>query len=143
VGRQRRPGLYAYQPRREVTPAMTAEGMFIRQLLGAAREEERMRGSAAFILENPPQWESDANTYYWYYATLALFQHQGEPWERWNEAIKDVLLAHQQTAGRSAGSWDPDGHWAGVGGRVYQTAIATLTLEVYYRYLPLYVQEPQ
>ena len=32
---------------------------------------------------------------------------------------------------------------AAVAGRVYQTAIATLTLEVYYRYLPLYVTERQ
>ena len=31
--------------------------------------------------------------------------------------------------------------WAQVGGRMYQTAICTLTLEVYYRYLPLYMRE--
>jgi hypothetical protein len=44
--------------------------------------------------------------------------------------------------GCAAGSWDPekpmpDPH-ANVGGRIYSTALATLTLEVYYRYLPLY-----
>ena len=140
VHRRAEPGLYAYQPGRDVTPAMTAEGMFVNQLLGLRRFDRRMLGSAAYILRHPPRWEPDANTYYWYYATLALFLHQGPAWEQWNEAVKSVLLARQHTSGPRAGSWDPDGRWASVAGRVYQTAISTLTLEVYYRYLPLYVQ---
>ena len=32
------------------------------------------------------------------------------------------------------GSWDPDGRWGHEGGRIYATALAVLTLEVYYRY---------
>ena len=142
VHRPSQPGTYTYQPRREVTPAMTAEGMFVRQLLGAGRDEPRMRGSAKYILDHPPGWRPDANTYYWYYATLALFQHQGSEWRQWNESIKLLLVGRQLTSGRMAGSCDPDGRWAGVAGRVYQTAIATLTLEVYYRYLPSFVRQP-
>ena len=38
-----------------------------------------------------------------------------------------------------AGSWDPSGPWGRYGGRLYSTAISTLTLEVYYRLLPLYL----
>jgi hypothetical protein len=142
VERSSPPGLYAYQPQRQVTPAMTAEGMFVRQLLGADREDPRMRGSASYVLQHPPQWEPEANTYYWYYATLALFQHQGRPWQQWNEAVKEVLVENQRTADRVAGSWDPQGQWADVAGRIYQTAMATLTLEVYYRYLPSFVDTP-
>ncbi len=67
---------------------------------------------------------------------MALYQHQGDEWERWNEHVKDQLVAHQRTDGLAAGSWDPEGDWAAVGGRVYQTAISAQTLEVYYRYLP-------
>ena len=38
-----------------------------------------------------------------------------------------------------AGSWDPDDSIYGArGGRIYCTALATLTLEVYYRFLRLY-----
>ena len=55
--------------------------------------------------------------------------------------MKDELLDHQVTDGGAAASWPPDDEWADVGGRVYQTAICTLTLEVYYRYLPLYLIE--
>ncbi len=134
-----RPGLFAYQPDREVTPAMTAEAMFVHQLLGRTRRDQHMQASADYLLRHPPDWNNDLNTYYWYYATLALFQHQGEAWAHWNERVKDQLVAHQRTDGLAAGSWNPDGQWAEVGGRVYQTAICALTLEVYYRYLPSFL----
>ena len=35
------------------------------------------------------------------------------------------------------GSWDPIGAWGEDGGRVYSTAILTLTLQAHYRYTPL------
>jgi hypothetical protein len=85
-----------------------------------------------------PDWDGLINTYFWYYGTLALFQHQGPQWTRWNEAMTRTLVENQRKDGRTAGSWDPIGEWAPTGGRVYQTAICTLMLEVYYRYLPLY-----
>ena len=141
VSSRKYPGLYAYQPRREVTPSMTAEGLFIQQMLGLRKDEPRMRQSVKFILNYLPDWDEAPNTYYWYYATLALFHRQGEPWRIWNEALTEQLLTNQHQEGRAAGSWDPDGEWASVGGRVYQTALCTLMLEVYYRYLPMYLQE--
>ncbi len=86
--------------------------------------------------------ESDrgkANFYYWYYATLALYQHGGEPWSRWNAAMRDRIVALQHDSGHRAGSWDPDDSLYGAkGGRIYCTALAALSLEVYYRYLRLY-----
>lgn len=138
VGAPNRPGRYAYQPGQPASPSMTAEGLFIQQLLGVPRNDPRMMGSVAYILENLPRWDEAANTYYWYYATLAMFQHQGPAWERWNKEITRVLLDNQRTSGTASGSWDPQDNWSTIGGRVYQTAIATLCLEVYYRYLPMY-----
>lgn len=140
VSRPSKPGLYSYQPGREFTPAMTAEGMFMQQVLGLGRDDPRIRGSVNFILKNLPDWEESPNTYYWYYATLAMFQQGGNDWRRWNERLVPQLLGHQHKSGRKSGSWDPEGEWAGVGGRVYQTALCALMLEVYYRYLPLYLQ---
>ncbi len=131
------PGRYAYQPGRQYTNAMTAEGMFIRQLLGAHREERAQAGSALFLLENLPDWENAPDTYYWYYGTLAMFHHQGPEWDRWNAALKNALLSSQHRSGPATGSWDPNDQWSQIGGRVYQTAIAALCLEVYYRYDPL------
>jgi hypothetical protein len=69
---------------------------------------------------------------------MAMYQHQGEAWERWNKAMTREILEHQITSGPAAGSWDPTDRWSLIGGRIYQTALCTLSLEVYYRYLPLY-----
>ncbi len=141
VEHPRKKGLYAYQPRRPVSPAMTAECMFVNQLINSSTTSQPMQFAADYLLENLPDWESGPNTYYWYYATMALFQHHTDAWTQWNETIKEVLLSNQQQNGRASGSWNPEGQWAKVGGRVYQTAICTLTLEVYYRYLPHFMKE--
>ena len=91
--------------------------------------------------------ERQVNLYYWDYGTLAMYQAGGSGWERWNKALKRSLLGLQNRDGVDAGSWPANGTWGGYGGRVYSTAIATLSLEVYYRYLPVYQQvaelEPQ
>lgn len=143
-------GLYAYRPGRRYTPTMTAEGMFVRQLLGHGRGEARMRGSAEYVTQHLPDWDDHLNTYFWYYATLAMFHTGGEQWTRWNDALTKQLVEHQAgdddaTADGSgfgpAGSWEPIGEWAPIGSRIYQTALCTLMLEVYYRYLPLYTFE--
>ncbi len=49
----------------------------------------------------------------------------------------------QERAGHRAGSWAPRGGAIGdidtrTGGRIYMTSLALCTLEIYYRYLPLY-----
>ena len=72
-----------------------------------------------------------------------MYQHGGEPWSRWNAQVRDQLVRRQRRDGHQAGSWDPDDSLYGTrGGRIYSTALAALTLEVYYRYLRLY-DEPK
>ncbi len=136
-------GAYAYDRGGGPSPAMTAEAMFVQQLLGRDRGDPLMRRSAEYLLRTPPRWKDGAPTYYWYYATLALFEHQGEAWSAWNGAVVPELLESQRAAGdgapgaeAAAGSWDPQDQWSQLGGRIYQTAICTLSLEVYYRYRP-------
>jgi hypothetical protein len=54
------------------------------------------------------------------------------------------VLVDTQVKGNScdAGSWDPvkptADAWGGPGGRIMQTSLSCLTLEIYYRYLPLH-----
>ena len=76
--------------------------------------------------------------YYWYYATQALHHVGGPRWTKWNEALQEVLVEKQIKQGKHAGSWDVEGRLAEKGGRLYVTALATCTLEVYYRHLPLF-----
>ena len=53
--------------------------------------------------------------------------------------MKPIWLNLQENHGPNAGSWAPNGgNHMGDMGRVITTALATLSLEVYYRYLPLY-----
>jgi hypothetical protein len=73
--------------------------------------------------------------YLWYNCTMAMFQVGGDPWKRWNRALRDPLIALQvQGEGCDRGSWPPSDPWGIKGGRIYSTALAVLTLEVYYRF---------
>ena len=133
----RRGGLFGYRLGEKVSPVMTAEALFCQQMLGFKRDTSRNTESVRYLMDNLPRL-SKLNLYYWYYGTLAMYQYGGKPWERWNAAVRDTLIAEQVQNGRLAGSWDPNGPWGRYGGRLYSTALATLTLEVYYRLLPLY-----
>ncbi len=132
-------GLARYRPREGApSPTMTAEALACRYLLNHRGTTASQIEARDYLMANLPG-SSEANVYYWYYATLALFQMQGESWQRWNLAMKTTLVNSQKPAyDPQAGSWDPDGLWGGYGGRVYSTAMSCLCLEVYYRYLPLY-----
>jgi prenyltransferase beta subunit len=131
-------GRYAYQQNRQPSPAMTAEGMFCRQLMGTPPTDQRQAGSAAYLKSNLPN-PGSPNYYYWYYACLALHQHRGPLWQEWNARMKPTLLTTQIKQGDDAGSWPDKGQWTkGRGGKIMSTAMSALSLEVYYRYLPMY-----
>ncbi|MEX1097323.1 MAG: hypothetical protein WED34_14855 [Planctomycetales bacterium] len=115
------------------TPSMTAEALFCKQMLGISRTNPQCFEALEYLSARPPR-RADWNLYYWYYATLAMRSHGGEHWRSWNESLRDVLVAEQRTAGDDAGSWDPIGPWGPYGGRVYTTCLASLCLQVYWRY---------
>ena len=75
--------------------------------------------------------------YYWYYATLAMFQVGGKHWDVWKKGMEKAMVETQRKDTdycQYKGSWDPIGPWGLDGGRVYSTAILALCLEVFYRY---------
>ena len=131
-------GLAAYRPGHAPSRPMTAEALVCRQFLGNPISPAAAQEAADFVIGEKPG-TSQANVYYWYYASLAMFQLQDRHWRAWNEALQTTLLRSQRTSGPTAGSWDPDDAWGAYGGRVYATALSALCLEVYYRYLPLQV----
>jgi hypothetical protein len=110
---------------------------------------------ARILVQDLPAWDPTAarptnDFYYWYYATYALFQVDGPAgpiWKKWNKAVADTLCQNQRVRkdGCKDGSWDTEGvdRWAYAGGRVYGTAMNTLTLEVYYRYPVAAVARPR
>jgi hypothetical protein len=87
------------------------------------------------------------NIYYCYYATQVMHHIGGPGWERWNPRMRDHLIETQDQGQDpehrdQKGSWAvKDDVWSLYGGRVMMTSLAILTLEVYYRHLPLYRRE--
>ena len=130
-------GYAAYRPNEQVSRSMTAEALMCRQFLGLPPDNPTSREAGDYLLGELPG-EKRADFYYWYYGTMAMYQLQGVHWQRWNDAMRTTLVTTQQKSGPAAGSWDPDSLWGTYGGRVYSTALATLCLEIYYRFLPLY-----
>lgn len=124
---------------------LSAIGCLCRMFLGT--DAQQMEPSVRTFLKQAPSneglpwWNNDGSAvdlYYWYYGTLCCFQVGGEVWKNWNEAMKQALLPHQRQGGAEDGSWDIVGTLSTEWGRVGQTALSILCLEVYYRYLPLY-----
>ena len=134
-GKQR--GLASYRMSDPVTAAMTAEALFCKQMLGLKRDNPMAVEATDYLLRSRPKL-SELNLYYWYYGTLAMFQHGGKEWTQWNDAIRDLLVSEQVATGPFAGSWAPRDLYSRYGGRLFSTATATLCLEVYYRRLPMY-----
>ncbi|KAF0244765.1 MAG: hypothetical protein FD180_2224 [Planctomycetota bacterium] len=103
-------------------------------LITKDREHPSLPGLAASLAGALPDWEKPEFTR-WYFATLALHQLEGpghvdppgESWKAWSQAVKEVLVRNQLC----------DGTWPGLSGQTgtaVRTAMATMSLEVYYRY---------
>ncbi|MEX1024042.1 MAG: hypothetical protein WD226_03100 [Planctomycetota bacterium] len=146
---------YAHDPERlrslyATLPASTPAALFALSLLGEDIAGPRYQRARRYILERLPTrlvaaqerdfvLQGDGNLYYWAYATLALFRVGGDEWQRWNLALKDLLLPAQA----QDGSWpseSPYSQFADDHDHTYSTALAVLMLEVYYRYVTPTVQ---
>ncbi len=132
-------GLASYRPGEGVSRPMTAEALVCWQFLGMPRRHPASNEAGDYLLGELPSTE-EPNLYYWYYATLGMYQLGGVHWQQWNDALRKTLVETQRKSGSLAGSWDPNTVWGGYGGRVYSTSLAALCLEVYYRFLPMYVE---
>ncbi len=122
----------AHEPHR-----LTAIGCLCRQYLGWKKEDLQASVDGFVAKGGVPTWGGNGggvDLYYWYYGTLCTFQQGGDTWKRWNDGLKSALVPNQRKDGDENGSWDPVGAYATEWGRVGETALACLNLEVYYRY---------
>ena len=140
-GSSRKPGEHGTKFPIEKGEALSAVGLFCRFFMGQdPKEKPIMKATADLLRSKPPVWDEKGGTidhYYWYYATYALFQYGGDHWKQWQKKLETAVVKNQHRDGSKknlVGSWDPIGAWGEDGGRVYSTAILTLTLEAYYRY---------
>ena len=131
---------YAYTPDAGSSTTMTSVGLLCRQYLGAKREDPMMTNGVQYLMAHLPDL-GVPNVYYWYYATQVLHNMNGYEWDQWNRKMRRLLVDTQNKDSSTCanGSWNPDGdQWGSHGGRVMKTSLSTLTLEIYYRYLPLF-----
>jgi hypothetical protein len=149
VARGKSEGLYAYTAKDDQgketgpNPNMTAVGLLLQQYMGHTPKEPMMVEGIAELMHHMPDAKNH-DFYYWYYATQVMHNIPGPDWDQWNRKMRAILIKSQvRDDCCAAGSWDPIGPpkvpgVLGNGGRLFFTSLAALTLEVYYRYLPLY-----
>ncbi len=134
-------GLGSYMVDSPETLTMTSVALLSKQFLGVKRNDPGMIEGMNYMMQSLPG-KTERNAYYFYYATQVMHNIPGPEWDEWNRATRRHLIETQEKKDCAAGSWNPelptkDAH-AGAGGRLFITAVNTLSLEVYYRFLPLY-----
>lgn len=119
-------------------PTTTAIGLTLMLFLGQSPYETPFQRALERLAETGPL---PNNIYHNYYTTLALHHSRHPAWDNWNQQLRDYLVRTQETQGHEMGSWHFNEKWGNVGGRLYTTALAAMTLEVYYRFMPLYAAD--
>jgi len=150
-----RKSMYGYSDNKNAVPgsALTAVGLLSRYYIDAwGPSHPGMIDGVGGLSKHPPVGKGAVqNLYYYYYATQVVHFYEGEDWKNWNlgpkgadgqrkGGMRDWLVEQQvKKDGKDHGSWDPEGGFFGTScGRVGTTCMCLLTLEVYYRHLPLY-----
>lgn len=142
--------------------AMTAVGLLSRYYIsGWGPNNGGMAEGVEGLLKSGPQPGTKdkpnpiggrgGDLYYYYYATQVVYYFGSSEWKEWNEGplvdgrrtigMRDWLVNLQVKHDADAGSWVPDkGSIGGSCGRLGSTCLSLLTLQVYYRHIPLRVR---
>ncbi len=134
-------GRYGYEiQKKQYQASITAMALLCRIYLGWGRDDGDLR-SGVMLLDKRGPYD---NLYYNYFATQVMRNWGGPEWDRWNVRMRDDLIGWQEKEGDAAGSWTPRDRddYSRAGGRLLTTCLATLTLEVYYRYQPTLPEVP-
>ncbi len=128
------------------TPTLSAVGLLCRYYEnGWGPNNPGLAGGVQYLMKSHMPAKGRMDMYYYYYATQVVHFFEGPEWHKdWNPKMRDMLIDLQVAENKAnAGSWDPDGDmWIGGNcGRVGMTCMCLLTLEVYYRHLPLYKRD--
>ena len=121
-------------------PCTSAIGLLCRMYTGWGEEEDKRESLQRGITNLAKPGPSPAAIYQNFYLSQALLQIEHPVWPRWNAKNRTQIIAQQASFGHEMGSWffaDAD---TAPGGRLAHTALAVLTLEVYYRLLPIFQQ---
>ncbi len=136
---------YGYTTNNPTTPALSAVGLLSRYYTGWGPQHPGMIDGVKKFMNVWMPAQNRFDMYYYYYATQVVHFHEGDAWHKdWNPKMRDLLVKLQvpETNKDLGGSWDGDSGMIGSHcGRLGTTCLALLTLEVYYRHLPLYKRD--
>lgn len=113
---------------------LTSGGVLAFQMWGEGKSKPARLGIKNLRKNTEFDWNGDSsNLYYHYYNAQAMLNYGGVEWEKYNERFRDPLLKAQ----------GDDGSWVrankikhgSINGHM-STCLATMMLEVYYRFLP-------
>jgi hypothetical protein len=116
-------------------PGTTAMGLLLRMYRGWFRTDPRLLEGMNYLEK---AGVSTTDVYFNFYATQVFFHQAGAAWTGWNNEVRDFLIKRQEQSGHEEGSWSMQDSFSKVGGRLYCTCLSILTLEVYYRYPPMF-----
>lgn len=127
-------GTIGYRNSPARSPGLTGGGVLCIQLVEGPRSSAARKGIGYIDKNSEFKWDDkSANLYYHYYNAQAMINYGGKEWDEYNERFRETLLASQSPKG----TWNRQGmgnhdaineHMA--------TCLATMMLEVYYRFLP-------
>jgi hypothetical protein len=132
---------YANGPGREAEPGLTAAALLARLSGEWSPERPDVLAGRDYVMQHLPPVEAAplGDLFLYHFATRVLQQLEGAEFDTWNALVREHLIRNQRTDGELAGSWAPQGmRDADQGGRLYATALSLLTLQTYYRHLPLF-----
>ncbi len=152
-----RKAMYGYDDSTGAAPgtSLSAVGVLCRYLIdGWGPDAAGMAEGVVGLMKRAPvpvQAKTLPDMYFHFHATQVVRFFDGEEWKQWNEGpkgmdgtrkggMRDMFVELQyKKDGLHQGSWEPETGWVGKNwGRLGTTALCVLTLEVYYRQLPLY-----
>ncbi len=130
---QGRDGAIGYRGDPNRSPGLTGGGVLAFQMWDRGSSSHARKG-VKWIAENAEfEWgQESSNLYYHYYHAQAMINHGGKEWDDYNLLFRDKLLKAQN----ADGSWNQGGIKHGPVNVHMATCLATLMLEVYYRFLP-------
>jgi squalene cyclase len=104
--------------------------------LGWSEAGERLARANRWIADQAPSASTkgefpatDPTDYHRAYFAVASLRHDGSADAQHRlAAIRHGIVATQSKAGDASGTWHPTDQWSRVGGRLYSTALASLTL---------------
>ena len=121
---------YRLDPNR--SPHLTGGAVLCMQIWGEGDSHAAIHGIDWVRKNSKFQWgDKSANLYYHYYNAQAMINEGGDAWDWYNEMFRDQLIEAQN----EDGSWTQKMHHGPINQHM-ATCLATLTLEVYYRFLP-------